>query len=132
WRFLPVVVAAVGMANWRIDQFLHINVVQRGQLYRDIISAYRVEMAAAEWANTAVAAEQMMTGKRTKLVVTQGIFAGKQPEITGPYDGIPVARFGADGTIAFVGAGSEIDIGLKAHGTAMAAAEAGFFHCSLL
>ena len=53
WHSTPVVVASVGISDWRSQKFLQIQVVQGRELNRYVIAANLFNMSALEWPNTA-------------------------------------------------------------------------------
>jgi len=126
--FTPVVMPAIGISNWRSEQLRQVEIIQRGHLDRDVISAYFLNMAATERAYAAVLAEQVMATSGTELVVAQFTLAGQQSERTGFDDDTPVAGFGADRAVAFAGAKAQVDISFKSNPAAMAASTIGLEH----
>lgn len=69
WRSSPVVVASVSVSDRRGDEFLWINVVQRGNLHGDIITADFFNVSTGERPHAAASTEQMVHAFSTELVV---------------------------------------------------------------
>jgi hypothetical protein len=65
------------------------------------------------------------------LIVGQGVLALEKPERFGLDEDVPVARLGAHGAIALVGALCEVDVGFELHRAAMATAVVRLFHPAL-
>jgi hypothetical protein len=84
------------------------------------VTADLLDIAAAEGAYAAVAAEEMMTALGTELVATKIRFATEQAERFRLDDGRPVPALGADRAIALARSGAQIDVCLEADGAAVA------------
>src|SRR5688572_1844075 len=75
-------------------------------------------------------AEPVVPALAAELVVRRLGVVRQQPELRRLDDRAPVAPLGADRAIAAAGAGAEVDVGLVADLSAVAAAAIGFLHPS--
>src|SRR5262245_46234711 len=124
-RILPVVVAAVGVAHGGIGEGGGIHIVEAGDVHGVEVATQDVEVAAAESVHAAMAAEQVVHAVAAELVVGERVLAGQQAESLGLGDHAPIAGLGADRAVALAGARAEVDVGLVADFSAVAAAMVG-------
>lgn len=127
-RHPPIVVPPIGELHRPLQQLRRRRIVQRAQLDGDKVTAQLLDMSAAEWANAAMLAEQVMHAPGAELVVAQIGFAGEQTEIGGLDGHAPIARFRANRTVALARPGTQIEIGFVAHRAAMTTAVVGLLH----
>ncbi len=85
-------------------------------------------MTASEWLYSAVTTEQMVPGLSAKLVVGQLALAGQLAKGLRLDDHAPPPGLGAERTVALGGARAQIDIGLIADRSAVAASDVRFLH----
>ena len=57
-RLLPLIVATVEVANRRVDRFCDIEVIERGQIDRDVVPADFFDVAAPEGTEAAPSVEE--------------------------------------------------------------------------
>src|SRR5258705_11028101 len=79
-RIPPVVVAPVEKSDRCTGELRWIDVVERGEIDRDVVAADLLDVPAPERAHAAMAAEQVMTVPRRELVVAELAIAREQPE----------------------------------------------------
>ena len=127
-RVEPVVVAPVHIPHRGCGELGRVEIVEHGEIDGHIGAADLRNVAMAESGDAAVAAEAVMRLARAELVVGERPLPFDEPKGLGLDHRAPVAALPADGAVALARAGGEVDIGLEAHLTAMAAAVVGFEH----
>lgn len=112
----------------RLGEHRRIEVVEAGDVDRIIGTADLLDVAVAEGRDATGLAETVMHAVAAELVVGNVGFVTLQAETVGLYDCPPIAPLPADRAIALACAGIEVDIGLIADISAMAASLIGQFH----
>src|SRR5258708_24745596 len=95
-RRIPVVGASIHEANRCAGELAVIGVVEAGDVDRAEIAAEDFEVPAAEGADPAVPAEEVVPDLAAELVVRQSVLAGDQPKRLGLDEDAPISRLGAD------------------------------------
>lgn len=74
----PIIVTAIGVLHRCAGEFRVRGIVQRSELDRHIVSADLLEVPAAEAADAAMAAKEVMDTSGAELIVAQRPLPGKQ------------------------------------------------------
>src|SRR4028119_16571 len=128
WRRLPVVVAAIEVADRGVCQLRRVEVVQTGQVDAAEIATQDIEITVAKRLYAAVLAEQMVPGFGTKLVVRQLALAGQKAKSVGLDDRAPPSGLSTERAVAFGGALTQIDIRLIVDCSTVATSYERFLH----
>src|SRR4029077_6798965 len=119
WCLLPVVVAAVHVADRQFGEFCRRHVIETGDVDRIIGSADFLDISVTERRDAARLAEPMVSLHATELVIGQFEVAGEQPKVLGHNDSTPIASLGADRAVAPPRPGAEVDVGLETNSAAV-------------
>lgn len=118
----PAVVAAVRIPYGGGNEFLWRYVVERAELDSDVVAADLFDVAAPERPYAAVTAEKMVAALGPELIIAKDFFPSKQTEGFRFDDDRPVSALGANRTVAFTRAGTQVGIDFEANFTAAATA----------
>jgi hypothetical protein len=127
-RRLPVVIAAIEVADRGVCQFRRVDVVQTGQVDAVEIAAQGIEMPASECLYATVPAKQTVPGFGAELVVRQLTLAGQKAKGVGLDDTAPSTGLGTERAVALGAALAQVDIRLVAYCSAVATSCVCFLH----
>lgn len=102
-------------------------VIETGKIH-PIEGACVIHLAAAEWLDAAMSAEEMCDDLVAEAVFGQLLTSRHDSQIVAADDRLPEAALGASRTIAFACALIEVDIGFETDGTAVTAAVISLAH----
>src|SRR5689334_18395761 len=117
-RRIPSVVQPVDVSDLQLCE-VSIRDLETAEVDAVHLADWRV-VADAEGAHAAAAAEVMLVLPAAEEILRQLAFAGEEPESLRPRDRGPEPGAPANGAVAAEGRLREVEVGLEAHGTAMA------------
>lgn len=125
---LPVVVQPVLKVHWGGNELVHRQVVERGEMYRQEVTAHCVDATVRMRGDAAAPTKAVMAFAPVTRFSVVGEFGSTSKQSKVSCFGVPHALFPAEGAVALAGALVEVNVGLEGDRLAVAAAVVCAFH----